>query len=151
MTGEAILAYPSSTIWVGCSVSTRRFSFLRSTSPVRALNRQSSLIRQIDGTGIKLPPYATTGLTSALPALTGRNAVITDATGRPSCIRFICMLYKQCSSRKPSIGQKRRQGKQRPQRERSEGFAPTSDPFPHPSPQRTCNAYRRPKNAFPPP
>src|SRR5262245_53602930 len=26
--------------------------------------------------------YATTGLTSALPALSGRNAVITDATGQ---------------------------------------------------------------------
>src|SRR5213079_1881741 len=37
--GEAILACPLSTIWVGCSVFTQLSNFLRSTSPVRGLPR----------------------------------------------------------------------------------------------------------------
>jgi ABC transporter substrate binding protein len=99
--GEAILACPLSTIWVGCSVFTRLSNFLRSTSPVRGLprNRKSDLIRRIEGTGINRRPHTRlrVALQHRLPSMFGfeENA---KAGGLMSYSADILDLYRRSAA-----------------------------------------------------
>src|SRR5215813_10859674 len=85
MTGEAILAYPLSTIWgwLLCVYTIfQLFAIYISRQSVASAQEEQSDTTDRGYWYQAVAAYATTGLTWALPVLTGGNAVITDATGQ---------------------------------------------------------------------